>query len=202
MQYLGTRICPNVVKLDKTGYIMEFVDPLIPDPNTIREIESALETYVWNRLPLKMHNPDWFAHLTDRLPDATPPAPPLHVRDPSLTHGDCTVSNAGRGHGGALLLLDALPPRAHVPEQPEADMGRILQSAAGWEAVRYGDDYVEYEPPQFWFREHERQAALWWCGVTALRISRFEDAKKEEGSALVKRWCAKTAERCFDAFRI
>lgn len=198
MDILGSHICPMVIGLTSSGYSMEYLEPDVARPETLRTLESALSAHVWSRDPIDKENTNWLDLLVERL-RVPLPAPPGHLTAPCLTHGDCTVSNLGRReNGGRLLVMDPLPPRPYIPERREVDMGRILQSACGWETLVYGDDVVDFDPPDFWFVDYLRRPALWWCGVTALRIARHEDGRRDN----VMRWCQEISRMCFDALDI
>lgn len=174
---------------------MPFLEEVQPDTTSLCRIEELLRLNVWNRPPKGNTGYDWPRRLAEKI--RTPAYPGDFLDDiVSLTHGDCTVSNLMRGPGG-YVLVDALPPREHVAQSPYSDMGRILQSAAGWETFRYGQEIVDYEAPMFWKVDQIRRRALWWCGATALRIAIFNDPSPE----LVV-WCNKVAEVSFDAARI
>lgn len=167
------------------------------DINLLREMEAVLDEHVWcRRLPdsyvIEAWGVNWYVALMNRVGQI--PHPPDHGPN-GLAHGDCTVGNAMR-RGDRLIIIDPLPPQRHVVNSREADMGRILQSAFGWEMLMYGEEYVPWAPPCFWFNDQQRRAALWWCGATARRIM------INETRPAVLSWCLMVAERCFDEFRV
>jgi hypothetical protein len=188
---LGRDVCPEVYVVFDNGYAMEFLEPVQPYETLLLDMENLLEAKVWCR-PTFNRNKDWLQHLRAKVDMPDPPPPTRYT----LTHGDCTISNAMK-RGSQLLIIDPLPPRPHVDHVPEADMGRLIQSAMGWEVLMYGDRIIEYDPPMFWYREKERRLALWWCACLAKRIALFE--RQREGREKVLRWTYMVAEKCFAA---
>lgn len=185
-------MCPEVyyISHEPEGYVMEMLQEATSYPGLLHEMEDVLQIYVWGRPPQLINDEDWFEHALRPLIDI--PAPPP-LTSWCLTHGDCTVSNAMR-RGPQLLIVDPLPQRNHVASVREADMARLIQSAMGWETLVYGDEVVEYDPPEFWFREAERRAAMWWCAATALRIKLFEREREQRFNVVA--WCDRVAEVC------
>lgn len=193
--HLGDGICPRVYALLENGYVMEVLERADrTEPGLLRTMEVVLEAHVWSdvwdRPPGSV--PNWLDHLRKRIDCPEPPAHGPIGR----THGDSTVSNAMRRGDGTLVIIDPLPPKPHVANCREADMGRILQSAMGWEVLMYGEEPVEWMAPYFWFDDQLRRAALWWCGATARRIMVNEQREA------VLAWCTEIAERCFDEYRV
>jgi len=187
---LGGDICPHVYGFVEDGYIMETLQRADRDDQRLLiAMERALHRHVWF---LPGAEKDWLTPLRQRIEC---PAPPDHG-PARRTHGDSTVSNAMRRGDRTLVIIDPLPPRPHVAECPEADMGRLLQSALGWEVLMYGDEDMLWDPPEFWFDDQLRRAALWWCGATARRIMIGETRP------VVLAWCVAVAERCFDEYRV
>ncbi len=79
-------------------------------------------------------------------------------------------------------------------------MGRLLQSALGWEIVAHGAQPVVWEEPLFWGEEVTRKRALFWCGATCLRIWKDWGARCPELLTVeIQNWISKTTEACFDA---
>jgi hypothetical protein len=191
VDFLGREVCPEVYKIFDNGYVMEFLEPVRPYEALLLDMENLLETQVWCR-PDPGTNAWWLLHLRNRIEMPDPPPATRYT----LTHGDCTVSNAMK-RGDQLLIIDPLPPRRYIPNVPESDMGRLIQSAMGWEVLMYGDEIIEYDPPTFWFREKERRLALWWCACLAMRIALFE--RQRAGREKVLQWTHTVAEKCFIA---
>lgn len=177
-------------------YAMEYLEPAARAPNLIREMEHRLSETLWSRaVRYEKRDAEWRYHMRQRIGLS---APEWSVSGLCVTHGDCTVSNAMRRDDGVLVVADPVRPRPHVPRCREVDMGRLMQSALGWECVAYGDEPVEWDQPEFWSDDEVRSRALFWGGVTALRIRRDWDERGLLGS-VVKAWCDRTAEVCFAA---
>lgn len=111
------------------------------------------------------------------------------------THGDPTVSNCMVRRDGRIVLIDPRPPRCYVPQCREADMGRILQSALGWETAAYGIPKAEYVSPTFWFSPDVRNKAIFWCGAAAVRIL-HQELKREKQNTKIIQWCEETRDKC------
>jgi hypothetical protein len=56
------------------------------------------------------------------------------------THGDATLENAMRNEYEELVWIDPIPYRADIPPLIGVDLGKLLQSAYGYERVKYGAD--------------------------------------------------------------
>lgn len=193
-QRLGEQVCAVVhVVMDTTdGYVMEQLDDVVPYPALLRDMEQILATHVWSQ-PAMQIQLTFLDELAKRI-RILPPPPCLSGY--TLTHGDCTVSNAMK-RGEQLLIVDPLPQwgRHHVDSVPETDMARLLQSAMGWEIVAYGDDTVEYWPPEFWFNASQRRLALWWCAATCKRI-RAGGGQAQQPEHRIQEWCHSVEEAC------
>lgn len=63
------------------------------------------------------------------------------------THGDPILDNVMRRPGtNDIVIIDPIPPASAIPSYPYTDVGRFVQSAAGYEKIRYGGDF----PPDQW----------------------------------------------------
>lgn len=170
---------------------MEFLEPARRESGLLREMEKLLRERAWDR-PTEQ-NSQWPYLLGKRLRIEVP----VWVYEGAqacYTHGDCTVSNAMRRESGRLVIADPYPSPPHVGKLQEADMGRLLQSALGWECAAYDEEQVEWEPPAFWSYSWVRRRAIWWCGVTALRILADTSARTSDRG---RAWCDWAARQCF-----
>jgi hypothetical protein len=92
-----------------------------------------------------------------------------------LTHGDPTFDNVMfREDSGSLVLVDPLPATNAVPDLQAVDTGKILQSAIGWERVRYGDSSQEFDVQMRDIRalvgtDNDWRATIFWCFVHLVR---------------------------------
>jgi hypothetical protein len=53
-------------------------------------------------------------------------------------HGDPTIDNCMLRSSGELVITDPIPPGVHLPSIRALDIGKILQSAMGYEGIRFG----------------------------------------------------------------
>jgi hypothetical protein len=98
-----------------------------------------------------------------------------------LTHGDPTLDNmmwrdfGERFEEEQVVLIDPIPPTVEVPQLMAVDYGKVLQSALGYERIRYNDnawpgadlDHAESLLDGLSF--DEQRAAWYWCAVHFLR---------------------------------
>lgn len=191
-------MAPLVYGYVEDGYVME---PLYTAPRTaglLRWMEDVLENRVWNRPAIAIANSNrWREHiefLGVEVPDWIEPT------EFTLTHGDCTASNAML-RGDQLIIADPRPPRVYVPQCPETDIGRLLQSAMGWECAAYGVIPVEFVAPMAWYRYPHRQAKyLFWCGMAITRVLHKELAEQKRPHVIA--WCERSREVCFDSIGV
>lgn len=190
------RVAPGVLSLLTDGYVMEYLSPVERSPRLIREAETLLRGRVWSQeLVREERDAQWPRLLYERVGVRSPDW--VSEERVCRTHGDCTVGNMLR-RGEELVLADPVPPRSHVARLAEIDMGRLLQSALGWETVCFGDDPVEWEEPEFWGNKLTRERALFWCGVIALRINTDWSSRcPERLTPEFREWLRRTKETCF-----
>jgi hypothetical protein len=138
----------------------------IPFP---REVPWQVETDRWTQL----HAP-WLQLPFRALYNNARPAE-------CLVHGDPTLSNTMLNGALELRLIDPAPPRYGVPQLPEVDLGKLLQSAMGWEHL-FCDDWPQAadnidgllhdlttnaDLPE---RLHLDKRALWWGAFHCARV--------------------------------
>lgn len=95
-----------------------------------------------------------------------------------LTHGDPTIENVMLRGQEQLVLIDPIPATPAVPDLLVVDVGKMLQSAVGWESVRYGKDFRHSVDDIFrciTLDDHSWDAASYWCGVHLLRTLPYID---------------------------
>lgn len=97
-----------------------------------------------------------------------------------LTHGDPILDNVML-RDGKLVLIDPIPATSAIPDWICVDLGRIIQSAAGYEAVRYGLEAPEGFPIEVLNElicpsDEEYRASLYWAIVHTLRSMAYVDA--------------------------
>ena len=112
----------------------------------------------------------------------------LHV---GLTHGDCIVDNVAYravkdSRRSQLVLLDPIPATEALPNLRAVDVGRLVQSAIGYESIRYTrnrgvtsyDDAVSAVLNAYMFRHfkvNEARACLYFAIIHMLRGVRTTD---------------------------
>lgn len=87
-----------------------------------------------------------------------------------LTHGDPTCDNVMLNFDGDIVIIDPIPATPAVPDLKCVDIGKMLQSKAGFEFYRYGDasfmtNGVPYAHMFGTMNAAEWYAALYWCAV-------------------------------------
>lgn len=142
---LGQDVCPKILSVSDNYYIMErLFDP--PEFPTLLEIKGILRDKVWNRpfyagLFWRMNFLTWAQeknHL-ELIPVFEGLYPDGGAVEGCLIHGDCTLANVMLNEVGDIRLIDPLRPEGKMPPLREVDMGKLLQSAIGWEdLLRYG----------------------------------------------------------------
>lgn len=118
----------------------------------------------------------------------------LRSQRTGLTHGDPTFDNmmvSGIMHH--LILIDPLPATPAVPDMPCVDIGKIMQSAIGYEAIRYPHPSEEFLPPVdpnvfklICADESEFRASLYWCAVHLLRAMPYMPTDRIRGQLHAK----------------
>jgi hypothetical protein len=63
-----------------------------------------------------------------------------------LTHGDPTAENIMVRPGYGKVFIDPIRATEVVPDSPAVDVGKVLQSAYGWEDAKYGTGIMAYKP--------------------------------------------------------
>lgn len=108
----NTRV-PPLVAFEGAGAHRGYVTDLLDDVGLRRELRRTLHEFV------KVI--DWWNLRTGR------------------THGDGIIDNlAYRGDEQTIVLIDPIPACLALPDVVALDVGRVLQSAAGYEVIRYG----------------------------------------------------------------
>lgn len=216
LQKHASPVLPVVHQVYAESYIMErlAVPPvrLLDHEKTLYTMIGSLRQHVWSKPPLAPPNHDMLLtkleHLIEtyemqRIWTAVYRAhgqirwQKLHR---CLTHGDPTFDNVMiREATGELVLVDPIPATLIVPDMRCVDVGKLLQSALGWEALRYGDPYQRFvaspslvsarllHGSALWprdapkFDDNEWQASVFWCVVHLLRTLPYVDDRVRAG---------------------
>jgi hypothetical protein len=156
---------PSVIRVTSQGYEMkryvdvpleEFVDdpmPLLAQVwKVYRKMVSPIETRQreWVRNPYVALDPialdTYVVDLCRQVGAPTIAFRLLELRRSitwptqlTWTHGDLIADNVMRDARGAVILIDAIPPCGALPSLAVVDFGRLVQSAAGYEQMRYAE---------------------------------------------------------------
>ena len=158
---------PMVFELTEDGYVMEKLERI--DYWNVRagDVVRLLRSNVWSRPPRVAPSEQTFMALRDKvLGNITADAVKEKVDavaygnailravsdayryslkvKATLSHGDPTAENVMNRHGYGPVLIDPIGATVAVPDSPCVDVGKMLQSAYGWEAAKYGTDVSAY----------------------------------------------------------
>lgn len=118
---------------------------------------------------------------------------------PCDAHGDPTLDNVMIDDLGEIVLIDPIPSYHGSPELRAVDLGKLLQSAFGYELVKYQDvrwaidiDEILDEFAQF-EREVDLRAALFFCAVHYLRLIPYQldEVKRETYRKIATALCVR-----------
>lgn len=150
-------LLPNVTEVLHNGYVMETLD--VPDLWTLDVMDTILLirnrlNELWKRGGRKRYidGPGHDAYVHQLARDVTSSKDEVReLRDwlreartsidfgslrTGLTHGDCIIDNVAYREG-VLVLLDPIPATYAIPDFVASDVGRLIQSAVGYESIRY-----------------------------------------------------------------
>lgn len=196
LEYTGNVVFPRVFAKGEGWYLMERLRELSEQrrndtAGTLRRMRGLLERHVWPRAalvvqpnPMSWREPliAWGANtapggmvdplLIDRLYSAGRP-PERQV----LTHGDPTIANLMERNNRDLCFIDPLKAGGKIPSFREVDIGKMLQSAIGWESQldtgwpssRVNDGLIAVVLEQDSVSVCAR--SFFWCAIHLLRIA-------------------------------
>jgi hypothetical protein len=165
LQRHGGDMFPRVVELLPDGYVMEkltYIDYW--DVGSDFNI-ATLRSHVWTQpavvaptadsgkllLAKMQHTIDKYLYgsITDKieleiLDNAKIAAAGLSVFEPCLTHGDPTAENVMVRDDFGKVFIDPIRATEVVPDSPIIDVGKVLQSAYGWEDAKYQTGAIAY----------------------------------------------------------
>jgi hypothetical protein len=146
---LGPEVCPRVFDAvaQSNSYSMERLVPG-PDPSVdlLFTVFSMLMKKVWSRSAVSHAPNGWLDHIEKWCEENAPWIvngidtydlySNYQMENYCFTHGDPTLANVMRRRDGSgIVLIDPCPPRPGIPSLREVDVGKLLQSVAGWEGV-------------------------------------------------------------------
>lgn len=178
---------PHVTDVFNCGYVMRTLTPPPLDFEWARALDALEVIWASNAAPFW----SWMYHrkYVERLCTWVPQAHVLldRLTDVELSnlrhgpvHGDPTVANVMLDAGERVILIDPVPPRVDLPQMPASDLGKMLQSAYGFErkvldaSVEYGD--LEDAVMGRCRDDAERSATRYFAAVHLLRAVPYADA--------------------------
>ena len=213
---LGPAIAPKILHVDNNNnnntYEMEMLYPLRTySLDVIIRMYGLLRDFVWLRPTsydgnLWMNKLHQWAELGDgaisRLIVRCYPEPESEYRkEQCMIHGDPTMANAMMRSPHELIITDPAPrtlTRMEIPNLREVDIGKLVQSAHGWEALQ-GAGEVEDQEEEFvdtvLKTDVEKSRAYLWAAIHLERLSRRATMKKD---ARVYAWAIKGRKRMME----
>lgn len=150
MSHYPEGVFPKILAYDESGYAMERLYETEYDRDSLAGfIYDTLDTRLWvNEATVHF---DEEAHLEKVRGLSDPETWELVINSftkvkwsalrRGLTHGDPTFENTLVNADGAIRMIDPLPATSAVPHLTSVDIGKMLQSALGFEAIRYGEPH-------------------------------------------------------------
>ena len=161
----GSHVFPNVVSLLDDGYIMEKLDYIDYWDIDNSFVHVALLRHVWSQPAVVPPTTNTHRLLKEKMQatidhhlsgiissataaaiiaNATAAAVGAYRLKHSLTHGDPTAENVMSREGYGNVLIDPIRATEVVPDSPAVDIGKMLQSAYGWEHAKYNNGMLAY----------------------------------------------------------
>ena len=185
---------PVVHAVHPTSYTMERLTEVTASPKLMAEVIDAC-AQLWCRPARQRWNGvahwRWIAQLlNDTVADGSAMDRTLllaagRLPDPTtlygcLTHGDPIIDNVlWRESSGELVVIDPIPATGAVPDVLSSDVGRLMQSAYGYERARYGEAHelpdvrttalLAYDYVGVPLTDTEYSWCLYWAAVHTLR---------------------------------
>lgn len=95
-----------------------------------------------------------------------------------LIHGDPTFDNCMQRQNGELVIIDPIPSDQKIPGLVCVDVGKMLQSAAGYERIKFGrethDFNLEKAVKLLSLTEPELSASLYFCAAHYVRLLPYQ----------------------------
>lgn len=190
---LGPSVAPVVYDLVEDGYVMELLDqPPARGKYELLSVFARLSHSVWNRpycskfepggwLELLLKDSLDFPWLGEAISVCYPEEPTAGY---TLIHGDPTLANLMVRRSGEKVVSDPMPRmlyRFEIPDRREVDLGKLVQSAAGWEHM-LGCPGALYEQEYLILNKltpHDRRLACLWAAIHLARVARRAPARGE-----------------------
>jgi hypothetical protein len=181
MMFLGEQVCPKILSINNTSYVMEYLSPTWSHVRNIILQEEFLEQFVWNRtledVPYakQIGDESWRDELEKSI---NVKVPDWALDTPCLIHGDPTLDNTFRKIqedkpiSKSLRISDPIPPHRLVrPSIRAIDHGKMLQSFLGWEVVLRDAESISYRWPNYMLKYDTARRATFWAMVALKRIA-------------------------------
>lgn len=187
---LGATIAPLVHHLLDDGYEMEMLNqPPARSAKELSRVMYLLQTQVWHRPSRAWTEYGWLDPLMQwsiGSPWLTGAIALMYPTEPregySLIHGDPTLANLMMRENEQLVLADPMPRvayRMEIPNRREVDLGKLVQSAIGWEHMLGVQDAMKDDE---WLvlrdlDDSTRPAAILWAAIHLARVARRAPGK-------------------------
>lgn len=212
MVHLSCNRTPAIYSSWPDGYAMEKLDE--PDLSTTEHIRTllhmaklALEKEFWCRAPTQTigfaswkleldawaEDYPWLQGMVHRLYNFADP-----MRE-CLIHGDPTLANCMK-RDNKLVFIDPLRPGGKIPNFAEVDLGKLLQSALGWEHA------LVSSVPMPWggmsselligMDELQQRRAWFWCAVHCARLVPYATETR------IREWGITRSKEAINAARV
>lgn len=201
--YIGPKVCPYVTRFVADGYEMEILQPpLARDDIALKAVYDLLSHEVWPRRPWRRFYLDdrgWLEPLrlwSMRVSWITPALHEIYPVEPldgyCLIHGDPALSNLMQRANHEIVVTDPmprLPYRTEIPSRREVDLGKLLQSAMGWERMLGESHHTSlFNDPDVLIRllnvEDVRPAMLW----GAIHLARVGLRARDRKNVRIESW--------------
>lgn len=217
-EQIGPRVCPRIVREHGDGYEMELLEPAkYRGVVQLAEVVQRLRSEVWDRPewspPVTYGGPNdrgWLSHLrhwSKQAPWLTSAISVVYPVEPldfgyGLIHGDPALSNL-MYRGEYPVLTDPMPRmayRAEIPNRREVDMGKLVQSACGWERVLGCDGTTLWNDPECVLHmlpnEYRVPASLW----GAIHLARVAIRALPRGKSKIAEWATAQSQMLVKSF--
>lgn len=175
MMFLGPEVCPKILAVTETGYMMEYLEPYEPNIDTLLYIETFLDSYIWDRsladapYTKTINDESWRLELANTI---NVKVPDWALDKPCLIHGDPTLDNTLFASRPFMRITDPIPPHRLIrPSIIAIDQSKILQSFLGWEYVLRGRTNPQFNWPRFMEDSIMAYQATFWTMVSLKRIA-------------------------------
>lgn len=206
-QELGESVAPSILKIGPDdSYEMELLRPAPLTLETLQQMRTLLAARLWSRHTFYGLGATWRFYLQDWVaklgyswliePFAKCYPKSFEPKDRFCAiHGDATLANAMiRPWSGELLVCDPLPWGGKIPPLIEVDLGKMLQSAIGWEvALGVMAEHPSWIPEVLEGLSDELRArAVFWCAVHCARIPPYASRRGRED---LSSWALEQSQR-------